>query len=152
MGGHVHKEMIKAKADNMTLAVFFKSNEYSEWRKIIESNELPAFYEHYEYFLCHPKHEGVCLHWLNEVDVQNGVLGEFIDFESKICYGNWRSNCEFMNCNVNFRIKPRKEKRWIAVKEGKVMSNHLFESENEARVICGCVGHDAQFIEIEAVV
>lgn len=153
MTAHKHAEMIKEKADNMDLAVFFKSNDSVKWIKIYCSNAngLPAFYEDGEYFLCRQKHEKECLHWLNggEIEVFDEYSGEWLEAVTKEDFREWRSVHFLMREFYQVRIKPRKEKRWIAVKDGKAMSNYLFESENEARVICGRAGHDAQFIQIE---
>lgn len=149
MTAHKHAKMIKAKVGDMDLEVFFKNPDgCNKWLKIENSCELSAFYEHYEYFLCHPKHSDVCLHWLNGGEVQDVVLGQFIDLEPKIYDGDWRPGCGFMNCNVNFRIKPRKEKRWIGYHKYGFTTASAYLSKDDA--LSNTIDHENwQFIEIE---
>lgn len=120
---HKHYEMIVAKAANMELVVFGKSKvdkatgEPIGWSILCESNEMNWLTdEGRELFLCLPQHKEACLHWLNggELYINNGKgLGE----------GNYTLSIDIHNPladfighpEYQFRIKPKKEKRWIAV-------------------------------------
>lgn len=59
MAAHKHASLIKAKADNMELAVFMKPIHSDEWYKVQDGTEIPAFLSDAEYFLCLPKHKEV---------------------------------------------------------------------------------------------
>lgn len=128
MTAHKHAEMIKAKADDMELVVFVKDINSGQWLKLDNQDVLPAFYEHYEYFLCHPKHEKECLHWLNGGEVEDDVIGKFTALISKDNYGDWHSGSVFMDGSRALRIKPRKEKRWILYSENP-LSMQVFSDE-----------------------
>lgn len=111
---HKHSELIKAKADNMDLVVFVKVDE--EWRETKSCNDAMMFFEGKHYFLCLPQHKEVCLHWLNGGDVQLQAFptNPFIDYIVPL--SSWSHELWWMSEQCNIRIKPRKEKRWIAVK------------------------------------
>lgn len=150
MTKHKHAELIKAKVDNMDLAVFFKSNASAKWIKIYCSNNngLPSFYEGGEYFLCHPKHADVCLHWLNGGEAQNVAECSLLGVVSKSEFGDWRKNSAFMDEVLDLRIKPRKEKRWIGYhKYGPTTAMTYLRKED---AMADTVDHEKwQFIEIE---
>jgi len=147
MTAHKHAEMIKAKADNMELVVFAKSPTSSRWCKT-SPESLPLFNEFKEYFLCHPKHERECFHWLNRGSSQFKD-DSMRDWDTVGQRRAWNKHSPFMSEDFDFRIKPRKEKRWIVVKNETLLSNRLFESESEAAVVCGRESNGAQFIQIE---
>lgn len=148
MTKHKHAELIKAKANNMELVVFMKSTEDGKWLKIIDFNVLPAFYDDYEHFLCHQKHEKECLHWLNggKVDIYEGE-SEKIKWTPINLGVVWGEYHPFMNSSLIFRIKPRKEKRWIGVTKGGD-STMSFRDKRDA-IDAVASPQDWQFIEIE---
>ncbi len=158
---HKHYDKIVAKAKNMDLVVFTKdciAPNNKPWLAI-ESGHLPAFDEHCEYFLCLPQHKEVCLHWLNGGEVQNNITKHlrddswiyFTPFNSSSCEP-WAYNCNFMREESNFRIKPRKEKRWIGVLTENGVTTDTCMSLKEAKhhpMVRDCLVSDWQFIEIE---
>ena len=107
---HKHYEMIVAKAANMELVRFAKEKGTGEWYELSE-DFMCSFNEECEYFLCLPQHKEACLHWLNGGDVQRLTARQ--DW-LKIGYDlGWTDCHEFMNPDFEFRIKPKKEKRWL---------------------------------------
>lgn len=162
---HKHYDMIVAKAANMDLVVFVKnvevetggllsqSVEHIDWSETGEIGaQMPCFHEDLDYFLCLPQHKEVCLHWLNGGDAQKVTttpiahlnLGEITE---------WEEGHIFMNPHVVIRVKPKKEKRWIAVDPShQQQSTKLFKSEDDLwSYFGGCAGNSSgyQFIEIE---
>ena len=143
---HVHAEMMKTHADDVSLCAFVRLKRSGDW---CESSK-PVFNDSYSYFLCLPKHKEACLHWLN---------GGLIECNSKLTNGwedcadynecFWKLSCGMMREDANYRIKPRKEKRWIAVHnvDSSVVLNVNFKSINEAKDATH--GGNWQFIEIE---
>lgn len=133
MTAHKHAEMIKAKADNMELVVFCidRSNVRNEWGlytgedgDALPIGAIPMFEDIFDYFLCLPQHKEACLHWLNGGDAQTDrSCGDFVDVYPVTDFsGKWDSTFWYMLSDYKSRIKPRKEKRWIAinVKDGDV--------------------------------
>ena len=148
MTKHKHAEMIKAKTDNMDLVVFVKAAAYGgEWFKI-DQHDLPTN-PHQEYFMSHPKHEKECLHWLN-----GGVVAElnkannWFPLTPKERYGEWSDEHLFMDGSVSLRIKPHKEKRWIAIDKNGYPASNTYKTKDAAKddVINP---QEWQFIEIE---
>lgn len=127
---HRHATMIKAKADNMELVVFL--NIGPEW---VESRlDTMVANQDMDFFLCLPKHNdnGQCLHWLNGGDVEFRRDGESWQDECEEYHG-WASYCGMMNCDVEFRIKPRKERRWICITNDlEIEDGTLYESYADA--------------------
>ena len=109
---HKHYDMIVALAENMKLAVFCKGRFDKEWVDIV-SEEMPCFIPDNHYFLCLPQHKDACLHWLNGGGVQYKTNNDWVDASNYI--GGWSAENLLMDEDVEFRIKPKKEKRWIAV-------------------------------------
>lgn len=106
---HKHAEMIKAKADNMELVVCI--NNYGQWEfgdmnNLVDLDAFPAF-------LCLPQHKEACLHWLNggDLQVKRQDSDEFLDWDRPS--REWKISVSLMHGVSEFRIKPRKEKRWI---------------------------------------
>lgn len=149
MTAHKHAEMIKAKVGDMDLEVFFKNPDgCNKWLKIENSCELSGFYEHYEYFLCHPKHSDVCLHWLSggAVEVLEGE--EWMEALTKDDFGKWQNTHFFMCDDEDARIKPRKEKRWIGYHKYGLTTASAYLSKDDA--LSNTIDHENwQFIEIE---
>lgn len=109
---HKHYEMIVAKAANMGLVCFVKRPDV-EWVEC-DDRILPCIDEH-EYFLCLPQHKEACLHWLNGGEVQYRIaLDVWTDASNNVSNAAWSSDNLLMDDQVEFRIKPKKEKRWIA--------------------------------------
>lgn len=149
MTAHKHAEMIKAKADNMDLVLFVKNDYSGEWWEV--TDDFP-FNQHQQFFASHPKHSSSCLGWLNggEVEVLASPRADWEPYPCHKGHPYWSPECVFLDDEIKFRIKPRKEKSWIVVKNGTLISNRLFRSKNEAEVVCGHSGRNAQFIQIEA--
>ncbi len=146
---HKHYDMIVAKAENMELETFI--NQDGEWRLMV--NAFPMS-EHFNYFLCLPQHKETCLHWLNGDKAQQSPINDDCWVSSADAIDvTWKPWTSFMKDDLKFRIKPKKEKRWIAVNlDGYVMPIHTasIESAREhassdtSRLTLG-----VQFIEIE---
>ena len=159
MTKHVHAEMIKAKADNMELVVFY-SDTYDQSEKWQETSQLPM-QEEFKYFLCLPKHNenGQCLHWLNGGMVQliNDTHNDWVDCGTYDEYPEWYAEEWMMNSKNKYRIKPRKEKLYIAVKTDKHerlggcrkvrICSHAFVSKEDAESYLDL--SDSQLVEIE---
>ena len=138
---HANSEMIKAVADNTELVIFCKGNS-GRWKAA-----CPADIFYNDSFLCLPQHKDACLHWLNGGDVQIILQPEtkFLDWDRPS--REWRPEVSFMFDNT-FRIKPKKEKRWIRIARGGLAldSMVLFESEEMAR---DRFNHQVAQIEVE---
>ena len=113
-----HYDKIVDKAANMDLVKLYKNSVTGKWIEC--SNQEPVFSVKYEYFLCLPQHNesGQCLHWLNGGEVQfthdhnheqDWILLDGYDRDPK-----WYVDSDFMDSECRIRIKPKKEKRWVA--------------------------------------
>ena len=159
MSKHKHYEMIVAKAENMDLVTFVKFG--NEWM-VSEPNEtgvILTFDDRYEYFLCLPQHNesGQCLHWLNGSEAQieyihaSYPVWNFIDNDAT----EWSAGHVFMDEKLNIRIKPRKEKRWIAIvpdanrKNAVTPMHYASKEELIERCFTATDYSNWQFIEIE---
>lgn len=125
MTAHKHAEMIKAKVDNMEIVVFSKDRLDGEWFEYGRGGDYCPFHPGDEYFLCLPQHnkDGQCLHWLNGGEIESSWKGDgYCRYEVGPDDMEWHKERDWMSDFVKFRIKPRKEKRWIAVnvKDGDV--------------------------------
>jgi hypothetical protein len=110
---HKHYDLIVAKAADMNLVVLSQNQKDGSW--LVQNDQgTTDFGECINYFLCLPQHKEACLHWLNGGESEHG--GEFGQWNS--CEGwnkKWFSTtCGFMRSSHQTRIKPKKEKRWIA--------------------------------------
>lgn len=144
---HKNAEIIKAKADDMSLVVFAKSLKWHE----VDADDFQFFNKHEEYFLCLPQHKEVVIRSLN---------GEVAEFESVDEIGShalerayWRSNDWYMDVNYKSRIIPKKEKRWIAATRFNCVDK-LFDKKSQAEEFVTAFypnnkTSDFQFIEIE---
>ena len=140
---HVHYEMIVAKAANMELVVLAKSLKWHE----VDDEDYLFFSQHDKYFLCLPQHKEACLHWLNGGDAQylSGAMEKWINFGSS---RYWCGTHLFMRSDASIHIKPKKEKRWIAVlSNGRVSGWHDEGLEMLKQQYNECAGW--QFIQIE---
>ena len=112
MTAHRHAKMIKAKADNMELVVFEKDP--SGW--LMKISDIIHMNPSKEYFLCLPQHKEVCLHWLNGGTISDvSKATDWYMDENGLKNVVWSDNSIFMSEDYNLSIKPRKEKRWIAI-------------------------------------
>lgn len=155
MTTHKHAKLIKAKADNMELVLFIKVGD--KWQVTgCQDNQIINIASHYEYFLCLPQHKDVCSHWLG---------GGEIEFNSQYSDGwgeyspitTWSLGSVFMQGDYQLRIKPNKEKLWIAVKTDKHehlggcrkvrICSHAFVNKSDAEEYVDL--SDSQLIEIE---
>lgn len=144
---HRHAEMIKAKADNMELVTFVYHGPVIGWL-LNSTNQYAIFDESLECFLCLPKHKEVCLHWLDGGEIQYKTI-KYGWMNVDEC-NQWSNNCVFMDLQNEFRIKPRTEKRWVAVNRAdktEVYSAIIFKSKDDAEDVFD--GKYWQFIEIE---
>ncbi len=134
-----HYDMIVAKAENMDLVVFVKSEEtesggllvgsvtHTEWSETGErGDQMPCFHSDLDYFLCLPQHKEVCLHWLNggKLMIDNGKgLGEgryTMDIRRNNPLADFIEHPEY-----TFRIKPMTEKIWVAYHKNGFMFNEV---------------------------
>lgn len=163
---HKNYEMIKAVAYNTELVIFFNDTEDNEWRpcsfEMLFSPDVET-----EYFLCLRQHKEACLHWLNGGEAQldhfdepmpnSGVKGNchLVDFYEDVNSLPWKINHPFMDEAQEFRIKPKKEKRWIGVYNHNVTSQHFDSIETAKSFIRrrdefkNCAPEAWNFIEIE---
>ena len=148
MAAHKHADIIIAKAKDMDLVAFIKMNDDGGWHELTHGY-LPSFRKENEYFLCLPQHRDVCWHWLNGGEVQQSP----IDIDQWVLSGsnkNWFCKHSFMHDTLMFRTKPRKEKRWIAIRNlDTVAMNNVFESMELAKEYCGNGKFSIHEIELE---
>ncbi|AUR92482.1 hypothetical protein NVP1173O_06 [Vibrio phage 1.173.O._10N.261.55.A11] len=147
---HKHYDMIVAKANNFELIQFIKIGD--DWEIVgSHDNKVVSFASHYEYFLCLPQHKEACLHWLNGGDIQ--VSGDGLKWESYDLSPEHPKYpmTDFTGFEFQFRIKPKKEKRWIGVyKNGATTDACLLKKEAKNHpMITDASVNDWQFIEIE---
>lgn len=154
MTAHKHAKLIKAKADNMELVVFCKDS-YDDANKWQETSQMP-FQEEFDYFLCLPKHKEACLHWLNGGEIEfNSEFSDGWEEYEPIRY--WSLDSVFMQDDYQLRVKPRKEKLWLAVKTDKHehlggcrkvrICSHAFVNKQDAEDYLDL--SESQLIEIE---
>lgn len=111
---HRHHDMIVAKAANMDLVRLVKlsDNKGNEW--FIQADVVQRstqFSESSEYFLCLPQHKEACLHWLSGGEIQVKYGCDWVECSQ---YTGWSVGHLFMIDDYEVRIKPKKEKRFIA--------------------------------------
>ena len=141
---HKHYDIIVAKAANTDLVVFVRDG--SHWNEL---DFQAAFYEVNNYFLCLPQHKEACLHWLNGGDVQINRKGEgFLDWSRPS--REWMKEVSFMFDINQFRIKPKKEKRWISIRKlDQFVECVAWHSELEAKDDCPSVAWTHHQVEVE---
>ena len=144
--------MIVAKAANMDLVVFSKRSSSNRWVELEINKQCISFNETHSYFLCLQQHKEACFHWLNGGEAETDrSFDEFVlvDEASDRCF-KWWSEGWFMQEDYRSRIKPRKEKRWIAYSSNnKRLGVLTFSSEGKARAHYMHEVYEPQFIEIE---
>ena len=153
MTAHNNVEMITAKINNMDLVVLYKLDGEEWWQTDSDPNALPCDND-LEYFLCLPQHNenGQCLHWLNggECSVSyesvRGVSGVITKNNTE---KEWTPNSLFMSHNATIKIKPKKDKRWIAYSNER-LGVLAFNTEQEVKDHYeNETNEGVQFIEIE---
>ena len=110
---HANAEMIKAVVDNLELVIFFKEADDARWFKT-NINSLVNACSTTEYFLCLPQHKEAVLNSLNGGDSEvsyGGDLWTKCNCDQPV---KWDSRYWYMVENCESRIKPKKQKRWIA--------------------------------------
>lgn len=150
---HKHYEMIVAKAANMGLVQFIKMD--GEWEDAGLSDKFISFSEGYDYFLCLPQHKDACLHWLNGGEVEVSDDGErWEEYNLSVEHPKYPMT-DFTGYEFQFRIKPKKEKRWIGFNSKTLKATHeTYASGVKCEDALNGVGeiydnHPWQFIEIE---
>jgi hypothetical protein len=150
---HENAEMICAKVNNMNLIMFIKRSKHCEWSVINEAWDLSFITgsNPYSFFLCLPQHKDACLYWLNGGSVQYRIaLDVWTDAADNVSNAAWTPDNLFIDDQVEFKIKPKKEKRWIAYSSDQKRLGVLsFYSEQEARDYYIHEVDQPQFIEIE---
>lgn len=109
---HKHYDMIVAKAENMDLVVFCNGPHGSKWH--VKDSNWPCFSDEFDYFLCLPQHKEACLHWLNggEVEFAGDYKSQWFIYQADKDRA-WSEESAFNSDDYEFRIKPKKEKRWV---------------------------------------
>lgn len=111
---HVHYDKIVAKAANMDLVVFSYCNLDRLWGEDVPSQPGVEFIDstNTDYFLCLPQYKE---------DVLRGLNGEVVESSDENAEGwsessvdQWSKHWWYMLDGYVSRIKPKKEKRWIA--------------------------------------
>lgn len=161
---HPHAEMMKAYADDTSLCVFVKKEyeDTGEWWLL--SRDI-KFNKHQDFFVCLPKHKDAVLNLLNggESEARNISYNCWLDVAvASKSFSNvaiqWSSDLWYMLDKFESRIKPRKEKLWIAVKTDKHetlggscrkvrICSHAFVNKYDAEEYLDL--SDSQLIEIE---
>ncbi|CAH9011442.1 conserved hypothetical protein [Vibrio phage 191E37-1] len=119
-----YAELFTAKLNDMGLVLFEKHRDWESWTIAKQSGRCFMVSDNFEYFLCLPQHKDAVINCLNGgVSEVFGGSGNF-DRGDAVIGSDW-SSCSllwYMNDACESRIKPKKEKRWIAVngKTGKL--------------------------------
>lgn len=148
-----YAELFTAKLNDMDLVLFERHRDWGKWALAGDSGGYFMVSNNFEYFLCLPQHKDACLHWLNggksQVEYTQASYLYWCDIDSD--ESNWSEGHIFMDKNLNIRIKPKKEKRWIGVyKNGATTDACLLRKEAENHPMITDVSvNDWQFIEIE---
>ncbi|AZU97901.1 hypothetical protein [Vibrio phage LP.1] len=149
---HKHYDMIVAKAANMVLVQFIKMGD--NWETTgSHDNQTVNFGDHYDYFLCLPQHKEAVLSLLNGGEAQT-FRDQFDEWRDAIV-SIWNPACWYMQEGRKSRIKPRKEKRWIAVipdasRDDAVTPRHYASADElKDRCFTNTNYNGWQFIEIE---
>ncbi len=139
---HKHYDMIVAKASNMDLVVFVKSEEtesggllvgsvtHTEWPETGErGDQMPCFHSDLDYFLCLPQHKEAVLNDLNGGESQltfDGTNWDKCNLNQPV---KWSEGWWYMKGESQSRIKPKKEKVWVAYHKDGFMFNEVGGSE-----------------------
>lgn len=102
-----YSEMIKAWADNKNTVVLFRTRD--EWYLCGD----PTWREDIEYFICLEKHKNTTLAFLNREDIQIRSSDGHHWLDRDNSYPDWSWSGWYMNEDLQSRIKPKKETRWM---------------------------------------
>ncbi|AUR82363.1 hypothetical protein NVP1023O_54 [Vibrio phage 1.023.O._10N.222.51.B4] len=142
MTKHRHYDLIVAKAANMDLVVFIKLGD--QWQVTgCHDNQVINIASHYDYFLCLHQHKEACLHWLKGGEIECLEGGTWLPFRRS---HEWKKEAAVMNPTTKIRIKPKKEKRWIAYNRTTGSTYGTFDTKE----VCEGYHPEHQHIEIEA--
>lgn len=149
MTAHSNAAILKAYADDTELVIFMLGSN-SKWHRT--NPKALMDYPDDKFFACLPQHEDACLYWLNGGDVKGKSTGAWINYCPAI-KADWNNCTSFMDSDFEIVIKPRKEKRWIALNAfGDVMPVHCKDLDSAKQLVqykdVGING-DIQYIEIE---
>lgn len=153
---HKWYDAIVAKAGDMDLVVFARKAYGGDWAEVDSKENIPTFNQDNEYFLCLPQHKEACLHWLNggltevKSSLTDGDWSECVNPSTPF----WKDGIGWMRKDAHYRVKVRKEKRWIGYCAN---TNQTFPhpqktieiAEGYAARNYGYKMSDWQFIEIE---
>jgi hypothetical protein len=148
MAKRKHSKMIKAWADNNELVAYSRKNG-GQWHAC---GYRPYWFEDRDYFLSQQKHKNECLHWLNGGEIQ--WSDHFHGWSDKDNYADDLESQKFFPGNAfmlddnKFRIKPKKETRYVVVHKGKLVSA-LFKKDAYIRASYGAEYHELQIFPIE---
>lgn len=143
MTKHRHYDMIVAQAANTDLVKMYKNSETNEWSRCVNQGTL--FNAECDYFLCLPRHEKACLHFLNRgsvviTDEAGGSLTLRL-----FCEPEWHEGCLWIHSSLTIVPKPKKVKRWIAYNSTTGSTYGTFDTEE----VCAGYHPEHQHIEIE---
>ncbi|AUR81703.1 hypothetical protein NVP1089O_54 [Vibrio phage 1.089.O._10N.261.51.F9] len=148
MTKHRYYDLIVAMAENTDLILFAEL--MGEWQQA-NMQDLLINDSFEQYFVCLPKHKEVCLYWLNGGDIQGEDPKKQHSFDDYAPFTDrkfWSCTSWYMRTDRNMRIKPKKEKRFIAwnprkdgAEEFSYLTLALAQKVYE--------GQDIQIIEIE---
>lgn len=147
---HKHYDMIVAKAANIALVKFVKLP--NEW--VATTTDEWNFTS--DYFLCLPKHKDACLKWLNGSIMEQRLIGrDDLEWSEMLKSSLWKWDAQnnTMQSKYEFRIKPKKEKRWIAATKTNCIDKLFYEKSQAEEFVTAFYPNnnksDFQFIEIE---
>ena len=125
---HKHCDMIKAKAEDTSLIKIFYNKMQSKW--VIPDNQDEMFCTTCEYFLSTKSNSDATLHLLNGGEIQFRFKGgDWMDSNKNGKSLEWSPDSDLMDYDYEFRIKPRKEKRWICITDDlEIEDGTLYES------------------------
>ena len=149
---HKNADMIIAKASDMSLVLIGKVG--GRWIEI-RDDALPI--REQGFYLCHRKHKDPCLAWLKGSSVQCryiAIATSTWNTTEPEDDPKWTKQSVFMCDHLEIRIKPKKEKRWIAIKgASNSVIDIAYKSKEEllSGVFSGGSANASgwQFIEIE---
>ena len=148
-----HYDMVVAKAANFELVQLMKIN--NVWEVVgSKCGETINFSSDYEYFLCLPENKDSCLYWLNGFEVQEkgrkaGESWWSDSDDSEDWSSEWHEDHIFMSNVSVFRIKPKKEKRWLMVQPISGQTTNHFSSPERAMDSVSNTDSRWQLMEIE---
>ena len=129
-----YAELFTAKLNDMDLVLFEKHRDWESWTVAKQSDKCFMVSDNFDYFLCLPQHNenGQCLHWLNTGEIQGLICGEWMDLHQEDM--DMSLPLSFRCKGNEFRIKPKKEKRWIRInKNDQHVDQMLYKTEEDCK-------------------